>query len=75
MKEADALPVMEADLKRGIQVATHAIGDRGNHLTLDWYEKAFAAVPPSERAVNPPRWRIEHAKIVSPPSIWRFAKL
>ncbi|HEY3814867.1 MAG TPA: amidohydrolase [Caulobacteraceae bacterium] len=75
MKEEDALPVMEADLKRGIQVATHAIGDRGNHLALDWYEKAFAAVPPSERAVNPPRWRIEHAQIVSPADIPRFAKL
>ena len=75
MKEEDALPVMEADLRRGIQVATHAIGDRGNHLALDWYEKAFAAVPASERAVNPPRWRIEHAQIVSPADIPRFAKL
>ena len=75
MKEADALPVMEADLRRGIQVATHAIGDRGNHLALDWYEKAFAAVPPAERAVNPPRWRIEHAQIVRPDDIPRFAKL
>jgi predicted amidohydrolase YtcJ len=75
MKEEDALPVMEADLRRGIQVATHAIGDRGNHLALDWYAKAFAAVPPSERAVNPPRWRIEHAQIVSPADIPRFAQL
>ena len=32
--------------ERGIQVETHAIGDRGNRVALDQYEKAFAAVPP-----------------------------
>jgi len=75
MKEADVLPVWEAALKRGIQVTTHAIGDRGNHLVLDWYEDAFKAVPPSERGVNPPRWRVEHAQTIRADDIPRFAKL
>jgi predicted amidohydrolase YtcJ len=75
MKEADVLPIWETALRNGVQVATHAIGDRGNRLALDWYEDAFKAVPPSERKVNPPRWRIEHAQIVNPADIPRFAKL
>jgi hypothetical protein len=51
-------------LRRGIQIETHAIGDRGNRIMLDLYERAFAAVPVSQRAVAEPRWRIEHAQIL-----------
>jgi hypothetical protein len=69
------LPILTAALRRGIQIQTHAIGDRGNRLMLDLYEKAFAAVPPKERAVAEPRWRIEHAQVLSGPDIGRFAKL
>ncbi len=75
MKEADVLPVWEAALRAGIQVTTHAIGDRGNREVLNWYEDAFKAVPAAERKVNPPRWRVEHAQIVNPADIPRFAKL
>jgi predicted amidohydrolase YtcJ len=42
---------------------------------LDLYEQAFAAVPVKERAVAEPRWRIEHAQIINPQDIPRFAKL
>jgi predicted amidohydrolase YtcJ len=62
-------------LRRGVQIETHAIGDRGNRLMLDLYERAFKAVPVGERAVAEPRWRIEHAQILSPQDIPRFAKL
>jgi predicted amidohydrolase YtcJ len=62
-------------LKRGIQIETHAIGDRGNRIMLDLYEKAFATVPAKERLVAEPRWRIEHAQVISPTDIPRFAKL
>ena len=62
-------------LKKGIQVETHAIGDRGNRLVLDAYEKAFAAVPVAERTVAEPRFRIEHAQVLAPSDIPRFAKL
>ncbi len=75
MKKEDVLHVWEAALKSGIQVTTHAIGDRGNRNVLDWYEEAFKAVPPAERKVNPPRWRVEHAQIVNPADIPRFHAL
>ena len=54
---------------------THAIGDRGNRVTLDLYEKAFAVVPAAERRVTDPRWRIEHAQVIHASDIPRFGKL
>ena len=74
-KEADLKPMFEETLRRGIQVETHAIGDRANRLILDLYENALKAVPPSERKIREPRWRVEHAQIVDPADILRFAKL
>jgi predicted amidohydrolase YtcJ len=62
-------------LKQGIQVQTHAIGDRGNRVMLDLYEEVFAQVPAKERKVADPRWRIEHAQVLHPADIPRFAKL
>ncbi len=73
--EAELLPILTAALRRGIQIETHAIGDRGNRFVLDLYEKAFAAVPVAERAVGEPRWRIEHAQVISAADLPRFAKL
>jgi predicted amidohydrolase YtcJ len=73
--EAALFPVLTEALRRGIQIETHAIGDRGNRIMLDLYERAFAAVPVSQRAVAEPRWRIEHAQILSPADIPRFAHL
>jgi hypothetical protein len=75
MQEQDVLPVWERALRRGVQVTTHAIGDRGNHLALDWYADAFKAVPPAERAVKDPRWRVEHAQVIALADIPRFAQL
>ncbi|MBS0419044.1 MAG: amidohydrolase [Proteobacteria bacterium] len=68
-------PLLTAALRRGIQVQTHSIGDRGNRIMLDLYARAFAAVPAGQRAVAEPRWRIEHAQILSPADIPRFAQL
>ena len=73
--EAELRPFLEEALRRGLQVETHAIGDRGIRLMLDWYEHAFAAVPPAQRPAGAPRWRIEHAQILSPTDIPRFADL
>jgi len=75
VKEADLQPMLERALRLGFQVETHAIGDRANHMVLDAYERAFAAVPPAERKVREPRWRIEHAQILAPADIARFGKL
>jgi predicted amidohydrolase YtcJ len=54
------------------QVATHAIGDRANRLTLDAYAAAFADDLPALKAA---RWRIEHAQILSAQDLGRFAAL
>ncbi len=73
--EAAVKKVLIAALKAGIQVETHAIGDRANRTVLNLYEEAFIEVPASQRRVAEPRWRIEHAQIVHPDEIPRFAKL
>jgi predicted amidohydrolase YtcJ len=74
-KPEELRPMFEQALRRGIQVETHAIGDRANRLILDLYEQAFKAVPLDEWKIREPRWRIEHAQIVDPDDISRFAKL
>ena len=74
-KEEELLPMLKTALRQGIQVETHAIGDRANRRILDLYEKAMAEVPPAERKVTEPRWRVEHAQIVAPVDIPRFARL
>ena len=73
--EATLLPILTQALRRGLQVETHAIGDRGNRIMLDLYEKAFDSVPVKGRPIAAPRWRIEHAQIVSPGDMPRFAQL
>jgi predicted amidohydrolase YtcJ len=74
-KPEELRPVFEEALRRGIQVETHAIGDRANRQILDLYEAAFKVVPPDQRRIKEPRWRVEHAQIVDPADIPRFAKL
>jgi predicted amidohydrolase YtcJ len=74
-KEEALSPLFEEALRKGIQVETHAIGDRANRTALDLYGKALAAVPPEARGVKEPRWRIEHAQILSPQDLPRFATL
>jgi len=75
IKEADLQPVLQEALRKGIQIETHAIGDRGNRFILDQYEKAMNAVPKSQWKIASPRWRVEHSQIVNPADIPRFAKL
>lgn len=53
-----------------VQVATHAIGDRGNRIVLDTYEKVLGS-----HKGNDHRWRVEHAQVVSLEDIPRFAAL
>lgn len=75
IKETALQPLLQAALKKGIQIETHAIGDRGNRFILDQYEKAMNAVPRSEWKIKDPRWRVEHSQIVNPADIPRFKKL
>jgi predicted amidohydrolase YtcJ len=62
-------PYLAKALAKGLQVSTHAIGDRGNATALDLYEQAFKANPAAGKAA---RWRIEHAQILRPADIPRF---
>lgn len=54
----------------GVQVATHAIGDRGNRVVLDAFEQVLG-----DDAAGDHRWRIEHAQILTRDDIPRFAAL
>ncbi len=74
-KESDLAPMFEQALRRGIQVETHAIGDRANRIILDLYERALQSVSPDQRKIHEPRWRVEHAQILSAQDLPRFAKL
>jgi hypothetical protein len=56
--------------RAGFQLAFHAIGDRANRVALDTFEAVRSANGPRDR-----RDRIEHAQIVSPPDLVRFASL
>jgi predicted amidohydrolase YtcJ len=75
IKEEELQPVLQEALRKGIQIETHAIGDRGNRFILDQYEKAMNAVPKAEWKIKAPRWRVEHSQIVNPADIRRFKKL
>jgi len=68
----ETLPVLEEALKKGIQIQTHAIGDKGNRITLDWYQEAFNSIVDEERKVIDPRWRIEHSQIITKEDQIRF---
>jgi predicted amidohydrolase YtcJ len=67
------LALMKAAKAVNAQVAMHAIGDRGNRMTLDWFEESLA----NEKGMvdTAARWRIEHAQIVADTDVPRFAKL
>jgi predicted amidohydrolase YtcJ len=55
----------------GLQLCSHAIGDRANRETLDVYQEALADLPDGADR----RWRIEHAQHLHPDDIGRFAEL
>lgn len=76
ISEQEIVPLYQAALKGGIQVATHAIGDRGNASVAEWYQQALAGVAPADRPNGEDvRWRIEHAQIVRPSDYHWFVDL
>jgi predicted amidohydrolase YtcJ len=68
--QAHLTDVSTRALRYGFQVATHAIGDRGNRVALDAYEAALKAVPTVDH-----RFRIEHVQVLDHADIPRFAQL
>lgn len=74
--EAEIVPLYEAALRGGIQLATHAIGDRGNASVASWYASALENVPASELPNGTDvRLRIEHAQILNPRDYGYFENL
>ena len=62
------LALMKAAKAVHAQVAMHAIGDRGNRMTLDWFGETLAGDGQA-------RWRIEHAQIVADADLPRFSAM
>jgi len=60
----------EAAVEAGWQPAIHAIGDAGVRAVLDAFEAARAAHPKADL-----RMRVEHAQVVAPEDLARFARL
>ena len=58
-------------MKAGFQIGIHAIGDAGNREALDIIEAVFATDP--DARTN--RHRIEHAQVIAPVDMSRFAVL
>jgi predicted amidohydrolase YtcJ len=55
---------------KGVQVRVHCIGDLASTRTLDAFEQAFGGTPRPAL-----RWAVEHAQVVRPEDVQRFAKL
>lgn len=69
--ESEIYSLTRRSLERGFQVCTHAIGDAANRSVLDAYAQAQQEVP----GARDPRLRVEHAQVLAPTDIPRFAKL
>ena len=61
----------DAAMQAGFQTGIHAIGDAGNREALDILEAEFRQHP----ATQANRHRIEHAQVVSPQDMGRYAQL
>lgn len=57
-------------LRNGFQLNVHAIGDRANRTVLDEFEKVLKEDPRVDH-----RFRVEHAQIIHPDDVPRFAQL
>ena len=55
----------------GFQVGIHAIGDAGNRATLDFIDSVTRAAPTARGL----RHRVEHAQLLTPTDIARFASM
>jgi predicted amidohydrolase YtcJ len=64
------LTIARLALENGFQLNVHAIGDRANRNALDAYEEALSQYPELDH-----RFRIEHAQLLTPDDIPRFAQL
>jgi predicted amidohydrolase YtcJ len=68
--EAELYQLIEKVDAKGLQVATHAIGDKANHWVLNAYQNAI-----QKSGRKNARHRIEHAQVVTDTDLSRFAEL
>ncbi|MEE4208932.1 MAG: amidohydrolase [Parvularcula sp.] len=68
LSEEEAASAYAKAARGGLQITTHAIGDRANADVLDWYSDLRRDHPDATL-------RIEHAQIVDPEDLPRFAEL
>ena len=68
--EEDLQKAVDDALQNGFQVCTHAIGDRGNNIILNVYERAIQRYPREDH-----RLRVEHAQVLAPEDIPRFKQM
>lgn len=66
----DMTPLFTTVIGAGFQLNYHAIGDKANHVALNEYEATFEKIGGSEL-----RHRIEHAQVIAPEDLARFAEL
>jgi predicted amidohydrolase YtcJ len=64
--------LLEQAVRTGIPPHVHAIGDKGNRIILDVYEKLLT----KHNLINSDhRWRVIHAQVVHPDDFARFGRL
>ncbi len=64
--------LLEQAVRTGIPPHVHAIGDKGNRIILDVYEKLLT----KHNLINADhRWRVIHAQVVHPDDFPRFGRL
>src|SRR5437660_11273694 len=68
--ESEVYGLTRRSLERGLQVCTHAIGDRANRMVLGAYARALEEV----HQAGDPRLRIEPAQVFAPDEFPRFPK-
>ncbi len=57
-------------VEHGFQVCTHAIGDAAVRAVLNVYQRVLLQMPPGDH-----RLRIEHAQVITPEDLPRFAEM
>lgn len=63
-------PLFNQIIGAGFQLNIHAIGDRANHLALQQFADTFATIGGREL-----RNRVEHAQVIAPDDLAKFAEL
>ncbi|MCA1651729.1 MAG: amidohydrolase [Acidobacteria bacterium] len=64
--------LLEEGIKSGLTPHVHAIGDQGNRIILDLYDKLLTK---HGLVARDHRWRVIHAQVVHPDDVARFGRL